>query len=220
MHFSKGLEESKALYHSYENEGRPLVGVFNIETKEISLVPCFFEKVWLVEDEQGNFIKGWKLFGLMRIQELSQADTLKFNKLKFAPRFLSSQAAEDQYLSTHEYLLSLLNEIDHVEKYRGFTVTPGKKLTFNWVSGALNSPRNDQGEIIKRVRGSEMLSDDRKQVEEMIMPWNTYPQSREKENLLWTWGATLFGYFYKEKSESISAKQITENKQDHHRQDR
>ncbi len=125
------------------NTGKYLVGVLNIKNKKMTLFPCIQEKVWLeANPKTGEFIRGWleerKDVGIpVKGKELPD-DLSQYNKLPFAPRVLTFSGSEKR-ISSHEYLIKLMDEEKNKSNYRGFSVIPGASPIYTWDSTSLNS---------------------------------------------------------------------------------
>ncbi|MDR3490674.1 MAG: hypothetical protein P4M12_01360 [Gammaproteobacteria bacterium] len=153
--------------------GIPLVGVFQIKTQEITLMPCIPQKVALLQNNLGEFIKGWEIDANLKHTKEIDANRLQdYIKLGFAPRIIYL-GNEFEYISAHEYMLKLMGETKNESLYRGFAVTyfPNQALNFMWVSGALNSQRDEKGRRIQRTLGAKMSEEYQHQIEDIIYKW-------------------------------------------------
>lgn len=172
--------DAKETYQKYL--GLPLTGIYNVVDKSIILFPCFTDRLELNEDENQKFISGKKITKYdMIISNLTDEELAECNRLGYAARFIYLPTINPltgyDFLSAHEFVTRLMgaNDLKTLGKYRGFTVTQNdlnSEPTFDWKSGSLNSPRHENGELIERIRGCEMIPSLRKEVEDIITPWS------------------------------------------------
>lgn len=147
---AKKILENKENEFDHEFEGIPLVGVFNIETNNIFLYPCLKERVWIQVDEiTGEVKKAWQQekdwWGNL-IQGVEIKDEKKiasYNDTVFAPRAISiGQASPEDKISSHLFVLNLIDEVKNKKNYRGFSIIPskGEPGTFDYIfeSASLN----------------------------------------------------------------------------------
>ena len=154
----------------------PILGIYNIETHAITLIPCIREKVWLVRDKDNKniFASGWYVDENMGVTTRLNRDLIpEYNRSGFMPRVVSNTEADLEVnisITGHELMLERIGEVGSRGNYRGFTVINGDQIMFDWKSGALNSPYDAGGKVI-RTRGAKM--EERYQVEVMglITPW-------------------------------------------------
>lgn len=163
--FSKTSEESEALYHQYL--GHPLVGIFDIRTETISLMPCIKERVefatrdTISDDEEtitDKVIIGGELFISINgrrntsVRKLSKQEIEEYKQSGYAPRFIYHP--DGGSLSAHQYLTYTL-EIPalHHQFYRGFALTPQKILPpkIIWKSNGFNPDRIMSLDLQKKV---------------------------------------------------------------------
>lgn len=129
------------------NPGQLLIGIVNIKTGKVHLLPCIQDKVWLEIDEDGNYINGWKFEKFMNAmrkgEPLPRENIEEYNKCPYPPRIISySFENTDEALRTHTFMLEVLGELSERENYRGFSVRPGdseKPTNFIWQSMSLNN---------------------------------------------------------------------------------
>ena len=116
--FSRNHEEGELLYRHFYNH--PLVGVYNVITQQVSLMPCMKELVYLYT--QDSIVEsGYKLNEESRkIRLLTKAELDTCKQSSYAPRFMEDEM--EKSISSHEYHLCLLGDIDNREDYRGFAV--------------------------------------------------------------------------------------------------
>lgn len=132
-----------------ENTGTFLIGVLNIKTNKVYLLPCIQDKVWLEMDNNGRYVKGWKfLKGMKKGEEIPEQDVLTYNNNPYPPRVISvtNSSPEEENLRSHTFVLEVLNDLDNREDYRGFSVKPGKDnepTVYQWDSTSLNQTWDD-----------------------------------------------------------------------------
>jgi len=154
------IHELRALLNNPENcfqthPGQVLIGVFNIYSHEISLLPCIQEPLWLeLDPETGEYVRGWKVvhncFGIPTSgEEISFEQVIEYNQSALPPRLMSlvgQYSCISSAISTrpHIFMLTLLGEQERRHHYRGFAVippeSPDKEIRFHWNSTSLNSP--------------------------------------------------------------------------------
>lgn len=144
------LTKSAATFdHAFKGKV-PLVGVLNVETNDIILYPCITERVWLqASDSSGDIEKAWQqekdwVGNLCKGLPIDDATVIaKYKSTVFAPRAISIGESRDcDKISSHLFILHLINDMDNKINYRGFSLLVSKSEpgTFDYVfeSASLN----------------------------------------------------------------------------------
>lgn len=165
MIFSTNTQSSIELLKKFPNH--PMIGIFNINTKEIFLAPCIIEKVsinghTLGEFNSGNFIDE----NLESIGAITAETLVKYQASGFLPRIFNDNF---EYYSSHVYLVQLVepkmnpfNIKTFTINYRGFTITHSDNaVEYSWVSGSLNSPHS-------KIRDKCMEAKDQEEVKKIF----------------------------------------------------
>lgn len=135
----------------YQNKN--LIGVYNIETKLITLFPSMKDLAWLeLDTETGCYVRAWEatknfMGASAKGPELPTDELKRFNNMVELPRAVSVigkfKEKYNCYSRPHTYLLNLMGEIHNRHLYRGFSVIPSlvspSKTKFVWNSISLNS---------------------------------------------------------------------------------
>lgn len=179
--------ESLTRFLNYPNH--PLMGVYNINTREVYLWPCVKEKVGMIRSsgEPLKYSGGYRLDKNLQMVmgpkgKLTQEEVTDVNHSRLMPRVVADTLEDlendmsKRRLTGHEYILELCGELNSLRDYRGFTIiqTNGE-VQYIWDSGALNSPYVNG--VRQRERGAKVPEEYRDKIKAVVEKWaKTLPE--------------------------------------------
>ena len=165
------------MVNKYQDQNIPLIGLYHTQSQTMTLFPCFRKRYMLVADREVksdnilNIKYTAKIKNKQRVP-LSNEEKVSLNSQKeegyvFPPRLIYSPQ-NNNFISPHQYMLNLMQvPQNEIINYRGFACEPSRTVQYILVykSGSLNSPRDENGNIIKRVFGAEPTSEIKNQIQ-------------------------------------------------------
>lgn len=135
-------QKAKQVFEKYRET--PLVGLFNIKTKEIVLAPCITEKVNITIDENDRVISGY--FIDMNWDKIRDCDHEELEKISdqlkqgYMPRFIQSASLLFNKKSSHDLLFEQ-EKLEMQSDWRGFTLNRDQSgnIDYKFISGSFNS---------------------------------------------------------------------------------
>lgn len=118
-----------------ENPEMTFIGVYNIKTKEVILMPAMKEYLTINYGTNGEIISGKEFYNY---RFLSKDEIINLNKeYKF---FIPRSSDQPTFRTSHEIVLAQLG-IEDTNDFYGFSVTSKKEgpPQFCWISGSLNN---------------------------------------------------------------------------------
>lgn len=156
-------KDAQDVYRQYP--GTTFIGVFNLETKEITLMPAMPGYLQVNFNEKGEIVSATRYSDDKELNK-EEVKVLNNDYKCYIPRVRKDK--KTGRLVSHEIVLLNMGVLDKRKDYYGFSVIPrgeGRAPEICWLSGMLNSKSN--GGYTR-----EMPEDAQKEVEKILVSWS------------------------------------------------